>query len=93
VQFHADLKYESFLIGESEPSVQAAKAAAKAIGLEPETRITNGGLDANWMSVRGLPTVTLGCGQQNPHTVDEALHIESYLAGCRMGLLLATGAV
>jgi len=92
VDFHAELKYESFLIKTDEPAVSAAVNAIKAIGLQPDTRITNGGLDANWMSARGLPTVTLGCGQQSPHTVDEALHVDSFLAACRIGLLLATGA-
>lgn len=92
IEFRAELKYESFRIPEDSPAVQSAFTAARAVGLNPEPRITNGGLDANWLSARGLPTVTLGCGQQNPHTVDESLHIESYLAACRMGLLLATGA-
>ena len=27
----------------------------------------SGGLDANWMSARGIPTVTLGCGQSGAH--------------------------
>ena len=64
--------------------------AIAAIGLSPEARITNGGLDANWLNAHGLPTVTLGCGQQDIHTVNETLHIESYLQACRIGLLLAT---
>jgi tripeptide aminopeptidase len=37
-----------------------------------------------------LPTVTLGCGQQNVHTVDESLHIDSFLNACQIALLLAT---
>ena len=90
VHFAADLKYESFRISDSEPVVEAAVAAVRAVGLNPEMRVTNGGLDANWLSARGLPTVTLGCGQQNVHTVDESLHIESYLNACQIGLLLAT---
>ncbi|MCA9067549.1 MAG: M20/M25/M40 family metallo-hydrolase [Planctomycetaceae bacterium] len=90
VNFSADLKYESFQIPESEPVVQVAIAATEAVGLTPETKISNGGLDANWLSARGLPTVTMGCGQQNVHTVDEALHIESYLHACQVGLVLAT---
>ncbi|MGE3317314.1 MAG: M20/M25/M40 family metallo-hydrolase, partial [Planctomycetaceae bacterium] len=92
IEFRADLKYESFRIPEDAAAVQSAFAAARAVGLTPEPRITNGGLDANWLSARGLPTVTLGCGQQSPHTVAESLHIDSYLAACKMGLLLATGA-
>ena len=37
---------------------------------EPELAITNGGLDANWLTAHGIPTVTLGCGQQNIHTAE-----------------------
>lgn len=93
VRFEADLKYESFRLPLDAPCVQSAQAAIQAVGLQPELAVTNGGLDANWMSARGLPTVTLGCGQQSAHTVDESLHVESFLNACRAGLLLATGTV
>ena len=52
--------------------------------------ITNGGLDANWMVSRGLPTVTLGCGQLNQHMVTEALNIDDFHDACRIALRLAT---
>jgi tripeptide aminopeptidase len=90
VNFTADLKYESFKLAETEPVVQAALNAARATGLDAITHVSNGGLDANWLSARGLPTVTMGCGQQNVHTVDEALHIKNFLSACQIGLLLAT---
>jgi tripeptide aminopeptidase len=91
LRFHSGLKYESFLLDESSPCVQESLRAIRDAGLEPETRITNGGLDANWLSARGLPTVTLGCGQQDVHTVNESLNVEEYLHACDIGLLLATG--
>lgn len=90
VDFKADLKYESFELDADEPCVKAAVSAVEAAGMEPETRIVNGGLDANWMTAHGLPTATLGCGQQEIHTVNEVLHLESYLHACRTALLLAT---
>jgi tripeptide aminopeptidase len=92
LRFHADLKYESFRLQESEPAVQESLRAIRAMGLAPQTRISNGGLDANWLSARGLPTVTLGSGQQNVHTVDETLNLDDFLNGCRIGLFLASGA-
>jgi tripeptide aminopeptidase len=92
VRFEADLKYESFRLAESELAVQESLRAIRAVGLEPLTRISNGGLDANWLSARGLPTVTLGSGQTNVHTVNETLNLDDFLNGCRIGLLLATGA-
>ena len=92
VRFEAQLKYDSFVLSDKEPCVQTALAAVAAVGLEPGVRISNGGLDANWMVAHGIPTVTLGCGQQDIHTVNESLHVESYLQACRIGLQLATGA-
>lgn len=90
VEFHSDLKYESFRLKRDEPAVVAACAAVRACGLEPETRVSNGGLDANWLTAHGLPTVTLGCGQAGIHTTDEVLHIDSFLQACDIALRLAT---
>ena len=90
LRFNAELKYESFRLDEATPSVQESLRAIRAVGLQPETRISNGGLDANWLSARGLPTVTLGCGQQAVHTVDETLNVDNFLYACQIGLLLAT---
>ncbi len=91
VTFKAELKYESFRLDPSEPAVTLAKAAVSTIGLTPELCIGNGGLDANWMTAHGFPTVTLGCGQHDIHTTSEWLHIPSFLQGCQIGLLLASG--
>lgn len=90
VEFEERLEYESFKLDPASPCVVEAIKAIHAAGLEPQTRVSNGGLDANWLSSRGLPTVTLGCGQQDVHTVKETLHIPSFLDACRIALLLAT---
>jgi tripeptide aminopeptidase len=52
--------------------------------------VTNGGLDANWLTVHGIPTVTLGCGQRNIHTVAEELDIAEFHTARRIALRLAT---
>jgi tripeptide aminopeptidase len=90
VTFWSDLKYESFVLNPKEESVQTAKAAVESLGMEPKLRICNGGLDANWMTDHGVPTVTLGCGQDGIHTVNERLHVDSFLKACAVGLKLAT---
>ncbi len=84
------LKYEAFRMKATAPCVQAAFAAIERVGLEPGTRIIDGGVDANWMTAHGLPTVTLGCGQSGIHTLDEKLHLESYLQACRIAVHLAS---
>ena len=91
VEFSAELKYESFRLDAAEPVVSLAKTAVSTVGLTPELSVGNGGLDANWMTAHGLPTVTLGCGQNDIHTIREWLDIPSFLMGCRIGLLLASG--
>lgn len=90
INFEASLKYESFRMNLDEPSVETAKRALEFLGLEPDYRISNGGLDANWMTANGIPTVTMGCGQQGIHTVDEKLNIDSFLQACRVAMRLAT---
>jgi tripeptide aminopeptidase len=55
--------------------------------------ISNGGLDANWLTARGLPTVTLGCGQRNIHMLTEQLDLNDFEDACRMALRLATASI
>ncbi len=85
------LDYESFRLEDDEPAVLAAEAVLRSFGLSPLRAISNGGLDANWMYVHGIPTVTLGCGQVSPHTVSERLDIPAFHHACRVALRLATG--
>lgn len=82
--------YESFVLPQDEACVLDAKRAISAIGREPELAISNGGLDANWLTARGLPTVTLGCGQKNAHMLTEQLDVNEFESACRIALRLAT---
>ena len=93
VKIDSQLNYESFLLKPSEPCVQIAEQAVRAIGHEPQRAITNGGVDANWLTAHGLPAVTLGAGQKNQHMVSELLDVAEFEAACRIGLRLATAAV
>jgi tripeptide aminopeptidase len=91
VTFDGRLDYESFRLADDEPCLLAAEAAVGRVGGVPLRSISNGGLDANWMSARGIPTVTLGCGQVNIHTTSESLDIGQFQTACRIALTLATG--
>lgn len=91
VRLTPTVKYESFLLPKDSPVVQTAAAAIVRVDREPMIRTCNGGLDANWLTEHGFPTVTLGCGQADIHTVNENLHIPSFLDACRIAWLLATG--
>jgi tripeptide aminopeptidase len=90
VKVDGRLDYESFKLDLKDSSVQAAVDALAAEGLEPDYSIANGGLDANWFTARGIPTVTLGCGQNDIHTVDEWLDLDHFTTACRVALRIAT---
>jgi tripeptide aminopeptidase len=90
VRIDGRLDYESFKLDLKNPSVQTAVDALAAEGLEPDYSIANGGLDANWLTARGIPTVTLGCGQNDIHTVDEWLDLDHFTTACRVALRIAT---
>ncbi|TWT73689.1 Carboxypeptidase G2 precursor [Posidoniimonas polymericola] len=88
VNINGQLDYESFRLPASHESVQAAVAAVEALGLEPELAIANGGLDANWLTHRGLPTVSFGCGQRGIHKQGEELVIDEFQTARRLALQL-----
>lgn len=90
IEIDGQLDYEAFTLPNDEGSVVTAEAALHAIGRTPHHAITNGGLDANWMVARGIPTVTLGCGQVHQHTTREALDLAAFQNACRVALCLAT---
>lgn len=89
VHFQARRDYYPFRLKESSAVVQMAEDAAGTAGWEPILRVTNGGLDANWLVRHGVPTITFGPGQNNPHTVDEYVDIDQFLESCRYALALA----
>ncbi len=85
------LDYDAFCLDRDEPCVLAAEEAVRETGGAPLRAISNGGLDANWMTARGIPTVTLGCGQRNAHTTGEQLDLPEFQLACRLGLKMASG--
>ncbi len=89
VKFTSRLDYLPFRIKEDAAVVKRAAAAVRAIGREPNPRVTNGGLDANWMVKHGIPTVTFGAGQNEIHTVKEYVDLNEFDSGCRLALTLA----
>jgi tripeptide aminopeptidase len=90
VEFRAERDYDSFRMPEDSPPVLLALRAARKLRLDARTRIANGGLDANYLNAKGVPTVTLGAGQHSPHTVDEYVDVREFWNGCRLLVAIAT---
>ncbi len=90
VAFQSKASYPSFQLDEQSPAVLHAKRAAELLGLSPSTVSSNGGLDANWLAGHGVPTVTIGAGQHEIHTVNEYVELSEFADGCRLAIALAT---
>ena len=90
VKFTTRTDYHPFRLKEGAPVVKRAVAAVTAQGNRPNVRVTNGGLDANWLVRHGIPTVTFGAGQNEAHTVDEWIDLAEFEQGCRLAVELAT---
>jgi len=90
IKFRSRLDYHPFRIRPDAPVVRHALEAARRAGLVATTRVTNGGLDANWLVRHGIPTITFGAGQRNVHTIEEYVDLGDFLRGCRLALALAT---
>jgi tripeptide aminopeptidase len=89
VKFKAQAAYPPFNLATDSP-VTRAKRSSEAIGLKPTTIFSNGGLDANWFAKHGLPTVTIGAGQYEIHTIKEYVDVPEFANGCRLAVALAT---
>jgi tripeptide aminopeptidase len=90
VRFTNQPAYPPFNLAEDAPVLRHAKRAAESLGLKPTTIFSNGGLDANWFDKHGVPTVTVGSGQNEIHTVKEYLDLAEFANGCRLAVALAT---
>jgi tripeptide aminopeptidase len=90
VTFSHKVSYPPFKLAEDSPSVKRATKALDRLGIEANLLFSNGGLDANWLDQHGIPTITIGAGQAEIHTLKEYVNLSEYEKGCRLGLLLAT---
>jgi tripeptide aminopeptidase len=90
VTFTHKASYPPFKLDEDAPVVKRAVKALKMLGIEPTFLFSNGGLDANWLDKHGIPTVTIGSGQAEIHTVKEYVRLDEFEKGCRLGVLIAT---
>lgn len=90
VMFSHKVSYPPFKLAENSPVVKRATRALETLGIEANPLFSNGGLDANWLDKHGIPTVTIGAGQAEIHTIKEYVNLAEYEKGCRLGVLMAT---
>jgi tripeptide aminopeptidase len=69
--------------------VARAKRAVESLGMKSATIFSNGGLDANRLERHGVPTVTIGVGKYEIHTLNEYLDLPEFAQSCRLAVALA----
>ena len=90
VKFTHIKAYPPFHLADDAPVVRRAATALQALGIKPNLMFSPGGLDANWLDKHGIPTVTVGAGQREVHTVKEYVELDEYVTGCKIAVLAAT---
>ena len=91
VNFTVRPDYPPFRLADDSEVVARASAAIRAeLGTEPVLKITNGGLDANWLVTHGIPVASFGAGQNEIHTVNEWIDLDEFDRACRLAVRLAT---
>jgi len=92
VEFKVTNTYPPFSMSKRHPAVGAVVDALAVTRRRPNFRVIDGGLDANCLTaIHGIPAVTIGAGDHNPHTVNEYLDVPEYLDACRVLLQFAAG--
>ena len=88
VAFGPGPTYESFVLDDSEPTVQRIVAAAKACDINADLVSNDGGMDANWIVAHGIPAVTIGAGQRDVHKPDEWIDLGDFERACRLAVAI-----
>lgn len=80
--------FQPYTISESADVYKKVVNAIKSVGLEPIPKISLGGSDANSLNGRGIESINLGIGAQNPHSNDEFIFIEDLIKTAEIALEL-----
>ncbi len=72
--------YEAFHLNELDEGIVLIQKAISNIGLVPKLISTGGGSDANVLNSIGIPSIDLGIGMSNIHTIDEFIKVEDLIS-------------
>lgn len=77
-----------FTVPEDSEVYKETISALTKVGLTPTPKISLGGSDANSLNGKGIQSVNLGIGAQNPHSNDEFIFIEDLVKTAEIALEL-----
>lgn len=76
LEFNTRWEFKPYRLTEEMTVYQKISATLRNVGLSPTPQISPGGSDANSLNAKGIPTVNIGIGAQNPHSNDEFILLE-----------------
>lgn len=80
--------FKPFTVTENSFAFKETVRVLKKVGLDPTPKISLGGSDANSFNGRGIQSINLGIGAQNPHSNDEFIFIEDLVKSVEIALEL-----
>jgi len=88
IDVHSFWDFKPFTVPESSFAFKETVRVLKKVGLDPTPKISLGGSDANSLNERGIESINLGIGAQNPHSNDEFIFIEDLVKSVEIALEL-----
>ncbi len=91
LDFSTSWDFEPYEVPRNAPVCRRVASALARLDLAPRPASSPGGSDANALNARGLPTVNVGIGAQNPHSADEHILLEDLAAAGALAVELVRG--
>jgi tripeptide aminopeptidase len=88
VDFKSQWEFKPYQIEKDSRIYQRIYSAIGNSGLKPKPIISAGGSDANSLNEKGIPSINIGIGAQNPHSNNEYIHLEDLNNSVRIALEL-----
>jgi tripeptide aminopeptidase len=77
VETSVERQFRGYRLQRSAPAVEAAAAALRSVGIEPEYISTGGGSDANALIAAGLSMLNVANGTKHNHQPDESVTVDA----------------
>lgn len=88
LEFSTAVDFPPFTLASTDDVVRRTMDVLQSVGLTPEPIEYLGGSDANELNAKGIPSVNLGIGAQNPHGNDEFILLEDLHTSVDIALAL-----
>jgi tripeptide aminopeptidase len=76
VEFASQVDFPPFVLDPSSDAFRTTQSVLGSLGFTPNPIEYLGGSDANMLNAKGIPSINLGIGAQNPHGNDEFILLE-----------------